>query len=148
MPANNKSLHKAKREKNDEFFTRLVDIENELRHYTDYLKDKVIYCPFDTPESNFVKYFHDNFKELGIKELYATGYKKGGHGTYYHYNGTDLNVHFLREDGDFRSEEAQRILDKCDIVISNGPFSLFRDTIYWLNGGHFKKNKDGEYERV
>ena len=148
MGKSNKALQRARKAKNDEFMTRLVDIENELQHYKEYLKDKIIYCPFDTPESNFIKYFYDNFNELGIKELYATGYVKGGQGTYYHFDGKDLNVGRLAGDGDFRSPECKELLDKCDIVISNGPFSLFRDTIFWLDGGTFKKNNKGEWERL
>ena len=69
----NSNFHKAGRQKNDEFYTQLVDIENELRHYKNQLKGKVIFCNCDDPfESNFFKYFAMNFNHLGIKKLIAT----------------------------------------------------------------------------
>lgn len=67
---NNKHFHTAKANKNDEFYTKLEDIENELAHYTDFFKDKVVYCNCDSPDhSNFWKYFYDNFQPLGLKRL-------------------------------------------------------------------------------
>ena len=76
MPKNkNRTMNKAKREKNDEFYTLYEDIENELKHYYEFLKDKIIYCNCDNPfKSNFVKYFLVNFNSLGLKKLYATCY--------------------------------------------------------------------------
>ena len=65
----NQNLHKAKREKNDEFYTQLIDIENELKHYKDHFRGKTVLCNCDLPHSNFVKYFQDNFQELGLKKL-------------------------------------------------------------------------------
>lgn len=71
----NKSLNQAKKDKNDEFYTQLADIENELRHYKQYFKDKVVFCNCDDPfESNFFKYFALNFNHLGLKKLLATSY--------------------------------------------------------------------------
>ena len=76
--AGNNSLHEAKVQKNDEFYTRLVDIENELGHYTEHFKDKVVLCNCDDPEySNFCKYFALNFNYLGLKKLITTHYEKG-----------------------------------------------------------------------
>ena len=83
----NEKLSRARKNKNDEFYTQLKDIENELQHYTDHFEGKVVYCNCDTPESNFVKYFIDNFHKLKLKKLIATGYNKDGHGTYLEYNG-------------------------------------------------------------
>jgi hypothetical protein len=72
-------LHKAQKEKNDEFYTQLTDIEKELAHYTEHFKGKVVYCNCDNPEeSNFWKYFLDNFETLGIKKLICTHYVKDG----------------------------------------------------------------------
>jgi len=75
----NKNLHKAKKAKNDEFYTQLRDIEAEMMHYRDHFKDKVVFCNCDDPkESNFWKYFRMNFKGLGLKKLISTHYKKDG----------------------------------------------------------------------
>ena len=71
----NKNLHRAKLAQNDEFYTQLVDIENELQHYTEHFRGKVVYCNCDDPtKSNFYRYFKENFAALGLKELIATGY--------------------------------------------------------------------------
>lgn len=71
----NSNLHKAKKEKNDEFYTQIADIENELKHYKEHFKDKVVFCNCDDPyESNFFKYFAWNFKHLGLKKLIAMWY--------------------------------------------------------------------------
>lgn len=86
--AKNSNLHKAKREKNDEFFTQYEDIEKELKYYEEFLKGKVVYCNCDNPnESNFVKYFVDNFERLGLKKLIATGYNPNGRGWVAEYTG-------------------------------------------------------------
>ena len=93
--SNNSNLHKAKKAKNDEFYTQLSDIENELKHYRDHFNGKVVYCNCDDPrQSNFVKYFSINFDELGLKKLIATGYKKDGHGVklVYDSENKDANV--------------------------------------------------------
>src|SRR4030042_7034782 len=74
--SSNKNLHKASKEKKDEFYTQLVDIEKELKHYKEQFRDKVVYCNCDDPfESNFFKYFAANFNALGLKKLIATSYK-------------------------------------------------------------------------
>ena len=78
--SNNSNLHKAKKARNDEFYTMLPDIENELRHYSDHFKGKVVYCNCDGKDSAFVQYFIDNFERLGLKKLIATKYVKGGKG--------------------------------------------------------------------
>ena len=79
--SNNSNLHKAKKARNDEFYTQLSDIENELRHYRDHFKGKVVYCNCDDArESNFFKYFSMNFDGLGLKKLITTGYRKNGRG--------------------------------------------------------------------
>ena len=79
--SNNSNLHRAKKARNDEFYTMLSDIENELGHYRDHFRGKVVYCNCDDPRwSNFVKYFQINFDELGLKKLIATGYRKNSRG--------------------------------------------------------------------
>ena len=147
--SNNSNLHKAKKAKNDEFFTMLSDIENELRHYRDHFKGKVVYCNCDDArESNFFKYFSMNFEFLGLKKLIATGYKKDGRGVKLVYDGDknrnrtvddeEVQVTELEGDGDFRSEECVKLLDEADIVVTNPPFSLFREYVAQLVG-HGKK---------
>ncbi|MDO9935894.1 adenine-specific methyltransferase EcoRI family protein [Glaesserella parasuis] len=143
--AGNKNLHRANREKNDEFYTRLVDIENELRHYTQHFKDKIIFCNCDDPEeSNFFRYFALNFEHLGIKKLIATHFD-ANEPTYkleidreLDLN-TDGKIDFqdiqripLQQNGDFRSPECIEILKQSDIVVTNPPFSLFREYVAQL----------------
>lgn len=108
-------MHKAKRVKNDEFFTRLSDIENEMRHYKDHFKDKVIYLNCDNPKrSEFWQYFNLNFEFLGLKKLITS-----------HYN-------LETGEGDFRSPKCIELLKEADIVVTNPPFSLFREFIAQL----------------
>ena len=111
VQSQNKNLHKAKREKNDEFYTQLIDIENELKHYKDHFRGKTVLCNCDLPHSNFVKYFQHNFQELGLKKLLHSGYNKE------------------TGDGDFRSQECIELLKQADIVVTNPPFSLFREYV-------------------
>lgn len=136
-------LTKAKKNKADEFYTQLKDIESELVHYKNHFRDKVVYCNCDNASvSNFVKYFKDNFDELGLKKLISTSYKapeddlfKEGaknKGTYYEYTNESEKRKKLKGDGDFRSEECKKILEISDIVVTNPPFSLFRDFVAHL----------------
>ena len=133
-------LTKAKKGKNDEFYTQLVDIESELQHYTAHFKDRVIYCNCDDPAtSNFVKYFLDNFETLGLKKLIATSYMidDAGFGKVFVYSGEceenqrfeEKNIRSLKGDGDFRGRESIKLLREADIVVTNPPFSLFREFI-------------------
>ena len=91
--------------KNDEFYTRYEDVERELNHYKNQLRGKIIYCNCDTPESNFVKFLNDIKEEWGIKEVWHTS---------------------LDEGFGYDSEYARDLLAKCDIVITNPPFSKVR----------------------
>lgn len=128
---NNSNLHTAKKEKNDEFYTRYEDIEKEIKHYD--LKGLSVYSPCDDyRHSNFVKYFTDNFQALGITKYCATNYDIGEGSYKYEYDGKGTKITRLEGNGDFRSEECSRIRDEYDIVITNPPFSLFRDFIKWL----------------
>lgn len=148
----NNNLHTAKATKNDEFYTQLEDIENELKYYKDYFKGKVVYCNCDgflnKEKSNFFMYFSLNYEVFGLKGLICTKYNPNGKGKKYEYYG-DLNgnnypdeeeifTSDLEGDGDFRSEECIELLKKCDIVCTNPPFSLFRQYVAQL----FEYKKD------
>lgn len=133
-------LTQAKKSKNDEFYTQLVDIERELLHYSTQFKGKVVYCNCDDPAiSNFVKYFFDNFENLGLRKLIATGFRtdENPHGTYFEYTGQrdqqalyeSKQFSSLQSDGDFRGTECLEFLREADIVVTNPPFSLFRGFI-------------------
>ena len=149
----NKNLHKAKKGKNDEFYTQLSDIERELKHYKHHFKDKVVYCNCDDPRvSNFFHYFSYNFDKLGLKKLITTCYKSqtwdlfsdnsSERAIYLEYNGDkngnkvpdpeEIGIHHLEGDGDFRSRESIELLKQADIVVTNPPFSLFREYVAQL----------------
>jgi hypothetical protein len=143
MATKNSNLHTAKKMKNDEFYTQLTDIENELKHYKEHFRNKVVYCNCDDPiESNFFKYFSLNFEHLGLKKLISTGYKENGKGIVYIYEGDkngnrmpdleEIEVKELQGNGDFRSAECLEFLKESDIVVTNPPFSLFRDYVATL----------------
>ena len=138
--SDNKNLTAAKRIKNDEFYTRLEDIEKELTNYKEYFKDKIIYCNCDDVEySNFYKYFKDNFDELGIRKIIATNLSldKAVYKTEFDDNSKEVRTQ-LCGNGDFRSEECVELLKSADLVITNPPFSLFREYIAQL----IKYNKE------
>lgn len=146
----NRSLHAAKTTKQDEFYTQLSDIEKELRHYTKHFKGKTVLCNCDDPRiSNFFHYFSHNFEKLKLKRLITTCYKnqdsdlfsthKAEKGVYLEYRGdkdgnrvpdpAEIGVHPFKGDGDFRSEECIALLKQADIVVTNPPFSLFREYV-------------------
>ena len=139
----NKNLTDAKKAKNDEFYTQLADIERECFNYKELFRDKVIYCNCDDArESNFFKYFSRNFEFFGLKRLITTGYKANGHGVVFIYEGDkngnkivddeEVQVVELGGDGDFRSPECIEFLKQADIVVTNTPFSLFREYVAQL----------------
>ncbi len=149
----NSNLNKAKDNKKDEFYTRLEDIENELRHYKKHFKGKVVLCNCDDPRcSNFFRYFTLNFGVLGLKKVIATCYKNqdvdlftqntSERAVYQIYEGDknnnrkvddeEIEVRYLKGDGDFRSPECLALLEEADIVVTNPPFSLFREYIALL----------------
>ena len=137
MPSAKKSsLIKAKEKKNDEFYTQLTDIEKELVHYRHHFKDAVVFCNCDDPEwSNFWKYFHLNFEFLGLKKLITTHYDPTEPTYKMEYEGgndadiTAGTITPLKTNGDFRSPECIELLKQSDIVVTNPPFSLFREYI-------------------
>lgn len=133
--ASNGSLHAAKAAKNDEFYTQLTDIEKELRHYKRHFKGKTVFCNCDDPEwSNFWKYFTLNFEHLGLAKVVATHFAEGepSYKLEFTGNGKPLVRTPLAGDGDFRSEECVEILKAADIVVTNPPFSLFREYVAQL----------------
>ena len=149
--ATNKLLQKAKKSKSDEFYTQLCDIENELKHYKTHFQNKVVFCNCDDPRvSNFFKYFFVNFRELGLKKLITACYKEqtadlfndgsGENGFFSEYTGDDkktgqsnmIDIVYFHGDGDFRNSESIELLKKSDIVVTNPPFSLFREYVEQL----------------
>ena len=129
----NTNLRTAKKSKNDEFYTQYTDIEKEMRYYKDFFKGKVVYCNCDDyQESNFYKYFYYNFHYLKLKKLICTGYKADGNGLYAIYDGVTEVTGKLNGDGDFRSEECIEYLKQADVVVTNPPFSLFRQYVKQL----------------
>ncbi len=180
--SSNRNLHTASKAKKDEFYTQLVDIEKELKHYKDQFRGKVVYCNCDDPfESNFFKYFAANFNALGLKQLITTSYNKspiaGRQLPLFEIEGLksikpkdaeahrieinevpDINsdgsisledveqllkhdkntVAPLHDNGDFRSNECMELLKRADIVITNPPFSLFREFLAQLIEHHKK----------
>jgi len=175
----NEKLHKAKNEKNDEFYTQYNDIQNEVNAYLDYnpnvFRDKVILLPADDPEwSNFTKFFAQNFERYGLKKLISTSYayeskklttpyqlslfesespkydekKTKSHGKIFildrdknksgKINIDDLDWDYLKGDGDFRSDEVKKLRDEADIIVTNPPFSLFREFLEWILDGNKK----------
>ncbi|MCD4832151.1 MAG: adenine-specific methyltransferase EcoRI family protein [Anaerohalosphaeraceae bacterium] len=149
----NKNLGKARSAKKDEFYTQLPDIENELKHYKKHLKGKVVLCNCDDPRiSNFFHYFSYGFEKLKLKKLITTCYKnqerdffsqnKSEKAIYLEYEGDknankvpdpeEIGIKQLKRDGDFRSEECIELLKQADIVVTNPPFSLFREYVAQL----------------
>lgn len=169
----NSNLTKAKRAKNDEFYTQYHDIEKEISAYLEYnpdiFRNKTILLPCDDPEwSNFTKFFAQKFQDFGLKKLISTSYAaeskhlketyqvslfeqnspqydkkkttkngkiftlttdKTGEGKV---NVEDLEWQYLKGDGDFRSDEIKKLRDEADIIITNPPFSLFREFLSWI----------------
>lgn len=132
----NANLHKAKTAKNDEFYTQLTDISNELKHYKQHFAGATVLCNCDDPTwSAFWKYFHLNFEKLGLKKLVSTHYDRHEPTYKMTYDGCDDdNIETgvtisLEGNGDFRNQECLDLLDDCDIVVTNPPFSLFREYV-------------------
>ena len=149
----NTNLTLAKTNKKDEFYTQLSDIERELKHYKKHFKDKVVLCNCDDPRvSNFFHFFSYNFEKFGLKKLIATCYKSqdsdlfsqnnSERAIYLEYTGDkngnnvpdaeEIGIKHLQGDGDFRSKECIELLKQADIVVTNPPFSLFREYVSQL----------------
>ena len=146
--ATNRLLQKAKKSKSDEFYTQLCDIERELQYYQNCFVDKVVYCNCDDPRtSNFFRYFAINFHKLGLRKLIASCYiedtcdlfssvesEKGFYCEYSGENGNqfcpdNVQIVYFKGDGDFRSRECVELLKQSDVVVTNPPFSLFREFV-------------------
>ena len=144
----NSNLRSAMSAKNDEFYTRLTDIEKEMAHYKRHFKGKTVFCPCDDPHaSQFFQYFAKNFEHLGLKRLITACYQSidplrmsahdAPRAMWLEYNGDtngnripdpdEIGVHYFEGDGDFRSDESLALLREADIVVTNPPFSIFRD---------------------
>ena len=151
--ATNKTLQQARKAKSDEFYTRLADVEKEMKHYRHHFKDKVVLCNCDDPRSsNFFHYFSYNFENLGLKKLVTACYKNQNmdlfsqhdaeQAIYLDYDGDkngnyvpdpeEIGINHFKGDGDFRSKESIELLNQADIVVTNPPFSLFREYIEQL----------------
>ena len=151
--AGNKQLGRAKKAREDEFYTQLSDIERELRHYEHHFKGKTVLCNCDDPRvSNFFHYFSHKFEDLGLKRLITTCYKNrerdlfsqnnSEQAIWLEYTGDkngnrvpdpdEIGIRPLKGDGDFRSEECIELLKQADIVVTNPPFSLFREYVAQL----------------
>lgn len=135
----NANLHKAKDAKNDEFYTQLTDVSKELMHYKQHFKDKIVLCNCDDPTwSAFWKYFHLNFSALNLKKLISTHYDKNETTYKMEYTGgndNDIEVGIktpLEGNGDFRNQECINLLKESDIIVTNPPFSLFREYVAQL----------------
>ncbi len=148
-----RNIDKAKEAKKDEFYTQLDDINNELKHYREHFRGKTVLCNCDDPRiSNFFTYFAYNFEFLGLKKLITTCYKnqnvdlfsqnQSEQAVYLIYEGdkngnhtpdaNEIGVMPLKGDGDFRSKECIELLKEADIVVTNPPFSLFREYVAQL----------------
>ena len=146
-------LHRARELKKDEFYTQLSDIENELKHYRELFRGKTVLCNCDDPRvSNFFHYFSYNFEQLGLKKLITTCYKNqerdlfsqhdSERAIWLEYTGDhngnrvpdpeEIGINYLQGDGDFRSAECIELLKQADIVVTNPPFSLFREYLSQL----------------
>lgn len=153
MAKKNSNLHQAKKAKNDEFYTRLEDINAELSHYREHFRGKTVLCNCDDPRiSNFFIYFAYNFEHLGLKRLITTCYKNqdadlfstnsSEQAIWLEYLGDkngdriptpdEIGVHYFKGDGDFRSAECIELLKQADIIVTNPPFSLFREYVAQL----------------
>ncbi len=148
-----RDIDKAKEAKKDEFYTQLEDINKEMRYYREHFKGKTVFCNCDDPRiSNFFVYFAYNFEYLGLKKLITTCYKNQNmdlftendseEAVYLMYEGDkdgdripnveEIGVYPLKGDGDFRSKECVELLKEADIVVTNPPFSLFREYVAQL----------------
>ena len=145
--AKNTNLTDAKKAKNDEFYTQIEDIEKELKNYKDFFRGKKVLCNCNDGKLNgtwsaFAQYFSMNFEHLGLEKLTCVSYNENAHGVKYVYCG-DRNGNCIADDfewevselkghGDFSDEEGCQLMQECDVVVTNPPFSLFRDFVAQL----------------
>lgn len=146
--ATNQLLQKAKKAKSDEFYTQLCDIERELQYYSNRFVGKVVYCNCDDPRfSNFFRFFAIHFHELGLKKLIVSCYREDVNDLFLnheaengfwceycgedgdHFNPANIRINYFKGNGDFRSAECIALLKQADVVVTNPPFSLFREFV-------------------
>jgi hypothetical protein len=143
-----RTLDTANKSKKDEFYTQYEDVEREVNSYLEYnpeiFKGKIVLCPCDdTDSSSFTKYFAQNFRKLGLKKLISTSYEKTGskaklfileanENKSEKINIDNLKWEYMEGDGDFRSKEVKKLRDEADFIITNPPFSLFREFVDWI----------------
>ena len=134
MSSSNKNLNTSKKEKYDEFYTLYEEIEKEMKHYTKYLEDKKIYCNCDSPRSNFYKYFKENFHNLKLKKLTISGFNIDGeeNSCIVEYDGLNEKITTIEGNTSYDNINVLPFLEEADIVITNPPFSLFRDFVELL----------------
>ena len=120
----NKNLIRAKKVKNDEFYTQIEDIALEVFKYRSYFQGKSVLCNCNDVGSAFWQYFHNNFYELGLKNLIAVSY--GTNATKVEYKSSEIK---LLGNGDFGSKECIELLNEADIVVTNPPFSLSENAV-------------------
>ena len=145
--AKNTNLRNAKSAKNDEFYTQIEDIEKELKNYKDFFRGKKVLCNCNDGKLNgtwsaFAQYFSMNFEHLGLEKLTCVSYNENAHGVKYVYCGdkngnhiaddTEWELSELKGHGDFSDEEGCQLMQECDVVVTNPPFSLFRDFVAQL----------------
>ena len=145
--AKNTNLTDAKKAKNDEFYTQIEDIEKELKNYKDFFRGKKVLCNCNDGKLNgtwsaFAQYFSMNFEHLGLEKLTCVSYNENAHGVKYVYCGdkngnhiaddTEWELSELKGHGDFSDEEGCQLMQECDVVVTNPPFSLFRDFVAQL----------------
>ena len=136
----NQTFHAARRNRRDEFYTRLTDIEKELKHYKEqnHFKNKVVFCNCDDPtQSDFWEYFMLNYDNLGIKKIISTHYQPStlfekSPSYKLEFDGDFVTNTLIKGDGDFRSDACVELLKQSDIVVTNPPFSLFRSYVSQL----------------
>lgn len=143
----NKNLNLARKVKNDEFYTKYRDIEQEIESYLEFnpnvFRDKSVLLPCDDPEaSSFTKFFAASFERLGLRKLVSTSYSEDGNGKKFiietdktgdgRINIQDIEWEYLKGDGDFRSPEVCALRDEADFIVTNPPFSIFREFMGWV----------------
>lgn len=132
-------LYQAKVNKKDEFYTQIKDIENELQYYVHHFKNKIIFMNADDPSySNFWKYFKDNFSKLKLRKIICTYYNPKNEVYKTEYDGVVEKKTKLIGNGDFRSGEIIKIMNTADIIVTNPPFSIFRELIKVLDDNNKK----------
>ena len=134
----NKQMRNAQINRVDEFYTRRETIEKELKYWHKSFKNKTVYNNCDTDQSEFVKYFKDNFKVLGLKRLIYSNHSKDSHGQYTIYTPNESKTYTLKGNGAFDSQECIELLKHSDIVVTNPPFSMQKEFQKLM----FKEHKD------